>query len=203
MQLAGITPDAIDAAELYSCFPAALQSFARDLEIPPGRPLSLTCGMPFAGGPFNHFAIEGVARMTEVLRDRARSSTRAVGIVANLSGIFGKQACTLLSTAANENGYGYADVTAAVAEEDVPVPLDPAYSGPATVAGYTVVFHKGAPSHAVAICDTPAGERTVARSDDAAWMQEMMETELCGTEVHVQPDGSFVRGATEVPGRST
>ena len=78
-----------------------------------------------------------------------------------------------------------------VAERDRPVPLNGDYAGPATIVGYTVVFQRGAVSHGVAVCDTPAGERTVARCDDPALLDEMMRRELCGQGVEVAADGTF------------
>jgi len=116
---------------------------------------------------------------------------RRLGLVSNLSGIFGKQAVVLLSNEPNPRGYGYDDITAAVAEQDVPVPLNGDYAGPATIVGYTVVFQRGQVSHGVAICDTPAGERTVARSDDAVLLDEMMRRELCGCVVEISKEGTF------------
>jgi acetyl-CoA C-acetyltransferase len=190
LALAGATIDDVTAVELYSCFPAAVRSFALDLGIPTGRPLTVTGGMPFAGGPFNHFSLEGLARMVEVLRE-GPPSARRLGLVSNLSGIFGKQAIVLLSNGPNPRGYAYDDVTAAVAERDVPVPLNGDYDGPATIVGYTVVFQRGAVSHGVAVCDTPGGERTVARSDDAALLDAMMHREFCGRPVRVSKDGTF------------
>jgi hypothetical protein len=41
----------------------------------------------------------------------------------------------------------------------------------------------GAPSHAIAICDTPASERTVVRSEDPAVLEAMMREEYCGRVV--------------------
>lgn len=186
---AGLTPGDLTAAELYSCFPAAIQSFARDLRVEGVCPLTVTGAMPFAGGPYNHFSLEGVARMVEVLRDGA-PGPRA-GLVANLSGIFGKQGCVVLSTVPNPAGYGFEDVTARAAELDPPLPLDGDYAGPATIVGYTVVFMRDQPTHAVAICDTAGGARTVGRTDDRALLDAMTREEFCGRVVTVSRDGRF------------
>jgi acetyl-CoA C-acetyltransferase len=194
LELAGASTKDVTAAELYSCFPAAVRSFAFDLRLEKDCPLTVTGGMPFAGGPFNHFSLEGVARMVEVLREDTKgASERRLGLVSNLSGIFGKQACVLLSNRPNPRGYGYEDITAAVAERDVPLPLNGDYVGPATIVGYTVVFQKGQLSHGVAVCDTPDGERTVARSDDEALLREMMRREFCGCVVEISKEGTFSR----------
>ncbi|MFN8544959.1 MAG: hypothetical protein U0807_12265 [Candidatus Binatia bacterium] len=190
LDLAGASTEDVTAAELYSCFPAAIQSFAHDLRLAPGCPLTVTGAMPFAGGPFNHFSLEGTARMVEVLRADTVPGRR-LGLVSNLSGIFGKQAIVLLSNQPNPRGYGYDDITAAVAERDVPLPLNDDYVGPATIVGYTVVFQRGHASYAVAVCDTPAAERTVARSDDPALLDEMMRREFCGRLVEIAKDGVF------------
>ncbi len=191
--LAGVASTDVTAAELYSCFPAAIQSFARDLELSADCAPTVTGSMTFAGGPFNHASIEGVARMVEVLReqDSAHATDRHVGVVSNLSGIFGKQACALFSGAPNESGYVCDDITAEVAEEDVPVPMDEDYLGPVTVVGYTVVFDKEGPTHAIAICDTPDGARTVGRSEDAELLAAMMREEHCGRTVTISSRGIF------------
>jgi len=193
LALAGVTARDVTAAELYSCFPAAIQSFAQDLQLGDACPWTVTGAMPFAGGPFNSFSLEGVARMVEVLRgdEPARGSERRIGLVSNLSGIFGKQACAVFSNAPNVEGYRYEDVTAAVATQDVPVALNDDYVGPATIVGYTVVFSGALASHAIAICDTPAGERTVVRSEDGGLLESMMREEFCGRAIQVTAGGSF------------
>ncbi len=187
LTLAGISARDVDAAELYSCFPAAIQSFALDLKLAETCPWTVTGAMPFAGGPYNSFSLEGVARMVEVLRggEGDDGSARRIGLVSNLSGIFGKQACALFSNLPNADGYRYEDVTAEVAACDLPLPLDGDYVGPATIVGYTVVFAGGVPSHAIAICDTPAGRRTVVRSEDHALLESMTKEEFCGRVVQV------------------
>ncbi len=187
LALAGVSARDVDAAELYSCFPAAIQSFARDLKVAETCPWTVTGAMPFAGGPYNSFSLEGVARMVEVLREGEGNdgSERRIGLVSNLSGIFGKQACALFSNLPNADGYHCEDITAAVAACDLPLALDGDYVGPATVVGYTVVFVGGVPSHGIAICDTPAGWRTVVRSEDRALLESMTQEEFCGRVVQV------------------
>jgi acetyl-CoA C-acetyltransferase len=193
LALAGITTKDLTAAELYSCFPSAIQSFAQDLKLEGVCPLTVTGAMPFAGGPYNHFSLEGVARMVEMLRAGKPGDAlgRRVGLVSNLSGIFGKQACAVFSNVLNESGYGYEDVTSSVAEKDLPLPLNGDYAGPATIVGYTVVFNGDQLSHAIAICDTPEGERTVVRSDTEALIESMTREEFCGRTISVSRDGRF------------
>src|SRR5207249_6177880 len=50
LALAGVSVRDLTAVELYSCFPAAIQSFARDLRLDGTLPWTVTGAMPFAGG---------------------------------------------------------------------------------------------------------------------------------------------------------
>jgi acetyl-CoA C-acetyltransferase len=191
-QLAGITPKDIHMADLYSCFPAAVQAFARDLKLESGCPLSVTGSMAFAGGPYNHGALDGVARMVEVLREPGQSGAQPrFGLTTNLSGIFGKQAVAIFSSQPNSRGYGFADITEAVAAVDTPLEVTGEYTGQACIAGYTVVFNKEEPSHCFAYCDTPSGARTVVKSADKALLAQMMESEFVGCVVTIEPDRTF------------
>ena len=131
--------------------------------------------------------------MVEVLRSGApgKASERRVGLVSNLSGIFGKQGCVVLSNVPNDGGYGYEDVTRAVAEIDLPVPLTGDYAGPAMIVGYTVMFSRDEISHGIAICDTPDGARTVVRTEDTALLESMTREEFCGRVIEVFRGGRF------------
>ncbi len=187
-ELAGITARDIKAADLYSCFPSSVQSFAYDLQLDGVCPWSVTGSMAFAGGPYNHGALDGVARMVEVLR--IGEGTRH-GLTSNLSGIFGKQAVAIFANQPNPNGYCFDDITAQVAAADRPLPVTGTYTGPARIAGYTVVFNKEEPSHAFAYCDTPEGARTVARSIDKTLLQKMTQEEFVGRTISIHADRSF------------
>ena len=54
LQRAGLTIDEVAHIDLYSCFPSAVQIAAKELGLAtdePGRPLTVTGGLTFAGGP--------------------------------------------------------------------------------------------------------------------------------------------------------
>lgn len=191
-ELAGISHKDVTAADLYSCFPSAVQSFAHDLKLDGVCPWSVTGSMAFAGGPYNHGALDGVARMVEVLRSAEdKTGTARFGLTSNLSGIFGKQAVALFSNQPNKNGYCFEDITEAVAAVDKPLPVTGEYTGSARIAGYTVVFNKEEPSHGFAYCDTPSGERTVVKSADKALLTQMTQEEFVGRTITIHADRSF------------
>lgn len=188
--LAQLAPADVDMAELYSCFPAAVQSFAFDFNLPEECPLSVTGSMAFAGGPYNHSALDGVARMTEVLREQR---DQKIGLVSNLSGVFGKTGVALLSNKPGNTSYGFADVSEEVAAMDRPLPTNPDYHGEAEIIGYTVSFHDNQPIRALVYCDLPNRQRTVVQSSDAELMHNMMEEEWVGRSIQINPDQTVSR----------
>ena len=68
-------------------------------------------------------------------------------------------------------------------------------TGTATVVAYSVMYNKGTISHAIAFCDTPAGARTVVRTDDGQLAERMTREEFVGRAVQVNADGSFAVAA--------
>ena len=57
--------------DLYSCFPSAVQIAAAELGLPvddPARPLTVTGGLTFGGGPGNNYGTHAVASMVGALR---------------------------------------------------------------------------------------------------------------------------------------
>ena len=56
--------------DVYSCFPSAVQVAANELGLPigdPSRPLTVTGGLTFAGGPWNNYVTHSIATMAERL----------------------------------------------------------------------------------------------------------------------------------------
>src|SRR5439155_27112090 len=67
-ELAGAGVDDLAHADLYSCFPSAVQISANALGLSQGRPLTVTGGLTFAGGPLNNYVTHSIATMTGLLR---------------------------------------------------------------------------------------------------------------------------------------
>ncbi len=191
LALAGVSIDEIAAADVYSCFPSAIQSAKQDLKLPDSCPLSVTGTMAYAGGPYNHGALDAVARMVEVLRAESDVTQRRIGLVSNISGMFGKHGVGLFSNCPNPQGYACDDVTPAIAAIEIPIPVDGNYTGPATVVGYSVMYNKAEISHAIAYCDTPQSTRTVVRTSNKDLAERMTREEFCGRTIQVQADGDF------------
>jgi acetyl-CoA C-acetyltransferase len=176
----------IDLLELYSCFPQAVRVQLQELGLSADKPLSVTGAMTFGGGPLNNFVLQATVKMAQLLR----ADPGTTGLVTCVSGMNTKQGCALYSTVANPAGWRFADVSDAVQEATELCELISGYEGAATIAGYTVLYQGEAPWRAVAVCDIAEGRRTVAYSEDAEVVQEMLSDEFVGRAVAIA-EGQF------------
>jgi len=177
-RVAGIGVDDVAHLDLYSCFGSSV-NFARDalgIGEDDGRSVTVTGGLPFAGGAGSNYMMHSIAAMTEVLRDDPAS----YGLVSGVGMHMTKHVFGVYST---EPG---AVRPPAPVPEPEPVPIVDTYSGPATVATYTVIHARdGAPEWALAICAVPSGGRCYARADDPALLADIERTEWVGAAVDV------------------
>jgi len=189
LELAGIEAGDLTEVELYSCFPAAVRIFARALGLDErgfdARPLTVTGGMPFAGGPLNNYVVQSTARMVE----RLRAAGRGTGLVTSVSGMITKAGFGVYATSPPARGFGFEDVTDAVAAATQEREIVGDYAGDATVAGYTVLYLGDTPFKGLVVCDLPDGRRSVASTEDAGLCRAMTEVEVCARRVRIEPAG--------------
>jgi acetyl-CoA C-acetyltransferase len=184
--LAGKSIDQIDHFDLYSCFPSPVQVAATELGIPEGRPLTVTGGLTFGGGPLNSYGLHAIARMAEVVRED-RGST---GLVHGNGGWLAKHAIGIYSAEPPANGFRYENLQAQIDA----LPLREAlvdWQGPVTLEAYTVAHQKGRPRVAHAACLTDGGQRTWATVHDPALLERMMREEFCGRRGQVDGQGGL------------
>jgi acetyl-CoA C-acetyltransferase len=165
-----------------------VQIYAREIGLSLDRPLTVTGGMPFAGGPLNNYVIQATARMAEVLREDPGS----VGLVSCLSGILNKQGWGVWSSEPSGAGFQFADVSEETAARTTPRELASEYQGPATILGYTAVYGREGTDRGVAVCELADGRRSVVNTTDTTILDRMVSEELCGREVTVRSDGTFL-----------
>ncbi|MEO0818383.1 MAG: acetyl-CoA acetyltransferase [Pseudomonadota bacterium] len=156
---AGKTADEIDLFDLYSCFPCAVFSACAALGLDPHsetRPLTVTGGLPFFGGPGNNYSLHGIVSMAE----RLRAQPDAFGLVLANGGWMTKEAAGVYSTLRP------AEFTAVEASakplETVPIATDP---GSGTLETFTVVHGRNGPERGIAACRTDDGARFLAIAD--------------------------------------
>jgi acetyl-CoA C-acetyltransferase len=177
----GVAPGDHEHLDLYSCFPAAVRVQLHEMAIDPGRPLTVTGGMTFAGGPLNNYTLQATAKLVHVLREDP--TTR--GMVTNVSGMLTKFGAATWSATPPPSPFAALDVTAAATAGTATVDVDADYSGPAEVVTYTVAHDRGEPTLGIVVADTPQGTRAVATTTDIAVMASMERDEWCARPVDV------------------
>jgi acetyl-CoA C-acetyltransferase len=185
LELAGATPADLAHVDLYSCFPVAVQVAAREIGLDEARPLTVTGGLTFGGGPLNNYVMHGVARMAELLRvDRGK-----LGLCTANGGFLTKHAMVVYSSEPPPRPFRHEDVQALVdATPRREASLD--YAGEATIEGYTVDFAGDAPAVGHAAVRTPDGKRAWANTQDRELALAMTREEFCARRVRVK-DGLF------------
>jgi acetyl-CoA C-acetyltransferase len=159
----GTSVDGIAHLDLYSCFPIAPRLSATTLGLDPAttRPLTVTGGLPWFGGPGNNYGTHALAAMIE----RLRRDRGALGLVHGLGWSCTKHALAVLGGTPPPRGWQRVDtraIQAAVDATSAPAVVDAA-SGSARVETYTVVHGRdGAPERGVTIVRLADDRRTVA-----------------------------------------
>ncbi|MGI8755372.1 MAG: acetyl-CoA synthetase [Acidimicrobiales bacterium] len=180
----GIAVDDVAHFDLYSCFPASL-GFARDvlgLAADDPRPLTVTGGLPYAGGAGSGYVLNSLAAMAATLRSDPGSRGMVTGVGMHMT----KHAAGLYSTEAPAAGSVTTDLGQVV---DAPAEVLDHFDGEATVATTAAVHGRdGEPEWAPVIADVGPNQRCYAICTDPDWLAAVGETEVVGSTVAVVSD---------------
>lgn len=180
LELAGVTPDALDFVDVYSCFPVAVEVAAQEIGLDARRPLTVTGGLTFAGGPMNNYVMHAIATMAEKLRANAG----AKGLITANGGYLTEHAFGVYSSEPPSQPFRHRDLQSEVdATPNRRVVKE--YTGDATVESYTVMFSGENPTIGHLTCLTPDGTRTWANCDDHDVLAAMTREEFCGRSVQL------------------
>ncbi|ORW11710.1 acetyl-CoA acetyltransferase [Mycobacterium kyorinense] len=189
LELAGLGVDDVDYVDLYSCFPSAVQIAAAELGLPvddPSRPLTVTGGLTFAGGPWSNYVTHSIATMAELLI--ANPGRR--GLITANGGYLTKHSFGVYGTEPPASQFRWEDVQSVVDRE----PTRPAlveWDGVGTVESWTTPFDRdGRPEKAYVAVRTPDESRTLAVIADAAAAEATAHDDIAGAKVTVRPDGT-------------
>ncbi|KAF0965650.1 acetyl-CoA acetyltransferase [Rhodococcus sp. T7] len=189
LELASVGIDDLAHVDVYSCFPSAVQIAARELGLPlddANRPLTVTGGLTFAGGPWNNYVSHSIATMLT----RLRESPGSHGLVTANSGYLTRHAMGVYSTTPPQDGFRRLDVQAEIDAQPTTRALD-CYRGPATVESWTVAYARdGAPERGFLAARTGGDERILAVTTDAETLAQM-STDVQGYRVEVTEEGAF------------
>ncbi len=189
LSLAGIGIDDVAHLDIYSCFPCAVQIAAGEIGLPvndPGRPLTLTGGLGFAGGPGNNYVSHAIATLATTLR---RSG--GTGLVTGLGWYSTKHSVGVWSSTPPTDGFRYEIVQK---EVDALPQRAPAPVGEQNTEGevetYTVMVGRdGSPELGIVALLTAEGARAWGTISDADTLSFMMAEEGCGRRARMRTDG--------------
>lgn len=188
LELAGVGSDDVDYVDLYSCFPSAVQVAAAELGLAvddAARPLTVTGGLTFAGGPWSNYVMHSIATMAELLV--AHPGRR--GLITANGGYLTKHSFGVYGTEPPAE-FRWEDVQPAVDREPTRDGLVD-WEGVGTVEAWTTPFDReGQPEKAFVAVRTPDGSRALAVITDRAEAQASVSEDIGGAKVAVAADGS-------------
>ena len=186
LRVAGIGADDVAHLDLYSCFPSSVH-FARDalgMQADDARPLTLTGGLPYHGGPASNYLGHSITAAVEQLRRDPGSHAMVSGVGMHMTKhVYGVYSTTPGPVAPPDQG-----VQAAIDTEHPARPVVPEHDGKGTVAAYSVVHgREGGPEWALLIVDADGSSRAYAKSTDPDLLAAAEERELVGESVTCTP----------------
>jgi acetyl-CoA C-acetyltransferase len=184
LELANMQVSDIDLIDVYSCFPSAVQVAINELGLDTSKPLTVTGGLTFGGGPLNNYVMHSIAKMVELLREQ--KSKR--GMITANGGYLTKHAFGIYSSEPHQE-FAHANVQAEVDATPKREAVE-SHDGAVTIESYTVMYGPNGPAMGHAACLLPDGKRTWANTQDQDVMAAMMVEEFCGREASVK-DGVF------------
>lgn len=189
LQLAGASVEDMDLIDVYSCFPSAVQVAATELGLPvgdPDRPLTVTGGLTFAGGPWNNYVTHSIATMAEQLA--AQPGRR--GLITANGGYLTKHSFGVYGTEPPSHEFRWADVQSDVDREPSRTALVE-WSGVGTVESWTTpVDRDGVPEKAFLAVRTAEDARALAVIADRDQAAVTVSEDIAGASVRVHADGT-------------
>lgn len=190
LQAAGVTIDQVKYIDLYSCFPAAV-NFARDalgISDRPGDQVTLTGGLPYAGGPAASYVCTSVTKLV----DRLKADRDGIGLISGLGMMMSNHCYGLFGTRPLENRPQVDEAAVQAGLDSIPLKtVRSDYTGPCTIATYTTIHDRnGEATAAAAIVDLPDGSRAYARILDEGMIAECLHEEMIGRAAKMTEAGA-------------
>jgi acetyl-CoA C-acetyltransferase len=163
---AGVALADVSRFDFYSCFPVAVEMACEELGLSEDDPrgLTVTGGLPYAGGPGNNYTLHSLA----TTMDRLREAPGAVGLVTGNGWYLTKHSATVVASAPREaDGWPRASAEAPAREVPPDTQSTRPVEGSGAVEAYTVLYDRaGAPVRGVVVGRTAEGRRFVANTPE-------------------------------------
>lgn len=186
---AGVDLEEVDAFDLYSCFGSA-SAFAFDalgIADDDPRPLSLTGGLPYHGGPGSNYMGHSISHAVSRIRSGRATTAMVTGVGMHMT----KHVAAIYSRepGAAADGAEHADQVNVLPEESTDPSVVEHAVGPVVVRSATVAYARdGRPDRAVAICGLPDGRRCYAHSHDPDVIDVVATDSWIEAPGHVAPN---------------
>lgn len=187
LEMAGVGLSDIDFIDLYSCFPVAVEIGAEELglSLDDPRGLTVTGGLPYAGGPGNNYAMHSIAAMMGKLR----AKPGAYGLATANGWYLTKQSTGVYSTRRPNAPFARQDP--GVLQRQIDVLPHPAVTetpqGSARIETYTVVHRREGPFMGIVIGRDADGRRFAANTpNDMATLAGLEQGEQVGRTGRVE-----------------
>ena len=188
-QMSGLSVGDVDVFDLYSCFGSAVQFAVDALGLDPAdpRPLTVTGGLPYHGGPGSNYTSHSLSHLvTEVREGRA-----ATGLITGVGMHMTKHVAALWSVEPGPIAVPLTDGPQRYGPDDseLPVVADSATGVVRLRSATTVRMSASDEPFAVVIAELDDGRRCYARSSSAGAVAMVEEDAWPGAAVQVRPAG--------------
>lgn len=192
LRRSGFALDEIECFDIYSCFPCSVAIARKMIGISDGddRPLTLTGGLGFFGGPGNNYSLHAIATLAESISEGKFNN----GMITSLGWFIHKHAVGVYSSAPPDHDVSTHDIEDKenFLSGDTPAPLREQVSGKGEIETYTVIHDRdGEPSYAVIYGISEKGFRFVANSPrDKLIFKKLMSANYVGKTVRLSHDAA-------------
>jgi acetyl-CoA C-acetyltransferase len=191
--MAGIGVEDIGAFDLYSCFPSSIEVARDSIGVPAGdaRPLTLTGGLPYHGGPGSNYVTHAIANALDYLRRGDGEHALVHGNGYYLT----KHAVGIYSRRPPATEPRPRDIQPELDAAARPCPVERTLQGPATVLAYTVPYDREGVAGEGQLIVEAGGVRSAALADGEL-TAALLQGDAVGSAVTVAP------GAEKAPNRA-
>ncbi|MGH1422169.1 MAG: acetyl-CoA acetyltransferase [Hyphomonas sp.] len=179
--------------DIYSCFPCAVASGASALGIDwrkDPRPLTLTGGLPFFGGPGNNYSLHGIAEMVSTLR----ANPGNLGLVLANGGWMSKESVGIYST--TPPAHFTAPKLPQTASERLKLRAEDCTG---IVETFTVTHGRSGPENGIIFARLENGDRAIAKTDAEGLAILREDASPVGRKVDISYNSEKQRGTATFP----
>jgi acetyl-CoA C-acetyltransferase len=176
----------MDFMDFYSCFPVAVELAAEAFGVDENDPrgLTVTGGLPYAGGPGSNYTLHSLSTMVS----RLRAHYGATGLVTGNGMFLSSHSTVVISTEPRDPSRGDASATSSKGNKDAIPTIAEEASGRCRIEAYTVIHDRsGAPELGIVIGRLHDERRFVANTpSDRTLLEDFTAVEGVGRKGRVR-----------------